>query len=110
MGLEIVQNEPNPLYTGQYIETASVVRKIYLWIIGGVMKITPLQAKALGDKLGVDWNTIKLTQFIMGIEEEASEHADVIQGNMVTAAKLVLAHLNKNSKYYTMLRKLERNI
>jgi len=69
-------------------------------------------AKKLGDELGVDWNHVDVEQLRMGLEVE-SEHDDSgpldVVGPTKDLAKIALAHLREDPKYYTKLRKMEKD-
>jgi hypothetical protein len=68
-------------------------------------------AKALGDKLGVDWKKVDLEQFRMGLEVEA-EHDDGsaldVVGPKTDLGKIALAHLKEFPDYYTRLKRMEK--
>lgn len=70
--------------------------------------VTHRAAKAIGDKLGVDWTKIPLEQLRQGIEVEWDEHQDVHHGDANIAAKIALAHLKERPDYYDHLKILER--
>lgn len=63
-------------------------------------------AKALGDKLGVDWQEVDLNEFRMGLEVEM-EHKDVTGGDPILTGKIALAHLKEMKDYYTRLKEME---
>ena len=71
------------------------------------------QARAIGDKLGIDWNRFGVEQFRMGLDVEL-EHGlhdpstDVTGNDPILTGKIALAHLNEFSDYYTRLEKMER--
>lgn len=73
------------------------------------------EAKAIGDKIGVDWNEFDLGQFAQGIKEEL-EHGDamgfgdktnVTGDDLVMTAKIALAHLHELPDYYFRLEEME---
>ena len=70
------------------------------------MKITRKMAQKVGNKLGVDWEKINLTQFKMGLKVEL-EHKDVTHGDLEMTGKIALAHLEEYPDYYTRLKKVE---
>lgn len=70
--------------------------------------VTHRAAKAIGDKLGVDWTKIPLEPLRQGIEVEWDEHQDVHHGDANIAAKIALAHLKERPDYYDHLKVLER--
>lgn len=59
--------------------------------------------KRLGDEMGVDWKEVNLDEFCDGMFEESSEHKDVTGGDSRKTAKIVLAHLKEDPKYYSKL-------
>ena len=71
------------------------------------------QARAIGDKLGIDWNRFDVEQFRMGLDVEL-EHGlhdpstDVTGNDPILTGKIALAHLKEFSDYYTRLEKMER--
>lgn len=70
-------------------------------------------AKTLGDSLSVDWTKVSLDEFKMGLSVE-SEHdngseLDVVDSNK-DLAKIVLAHLKENPKYYSKLKQVEEEV
>lgn len=52
---------------------------------------------------GADWGEIAPEEFYMGMKEER-EHADITGGDLATAARIVLAHLKENPRYYTKMK------
>ena len=71
------------------------------------MRVTTCEAKAIGDKLKVNWNRFNLEQFRMGLEVEW-EHRKVLRRKMSLVGKVVLDHLRELPDYYTRLKKMER--
>ncbi len=71
------------------------------------------EAKAIGDNLGVDWNSFDVEQFRIGMNVEL-EHGlrdsktNVTGNNPLTTGKIALAHLNEFPDYYTRLSKMEK--
>ncbi len=73
---------------------------------------TAIQAKDIGDKIGIDWSKFDLEQFRMGLEVEMEHGAhdpqtDVTNDDLVMTGKIALAHLKEISDYYTRLKKME---
>lgn len=70
------------------------------------------KAKHLGDKLKVDWSKVSLSQFKMGLavekEHDDGSKLDVVGGEL-DLAKIVLAHLKEDPKYYTKLKTVEED-
>jgi len=70
------------------------------------------EAKKIGDRIGVDWTTIPLAEFQMGlsVELEHGSHdpvTDVTGDDPMVTGKIALAHLKEFSDYYTRLAKME---
>jgi len=74
---------------------------------------TAEQAKAIGERLGIDWSKFDVEQFRMGLDVEL-EHGTVDSNTNVTdddpllTGKIALAHLNEFADYYTRLEKMEQ--
>ena len=74
---------------------------------------TVVEAKQIGEQLGVDWSTFDIEQYRMGLDVEL-EHGLVDPATNVTnddpnmTGKIALAHLNEFPDYYTRLDKMER--
>ncbi|MDF1596018.1 MAG: hypothetical protein P1T08_07975 [Acidimicrobiia bacterium] len=76
---------------------------------------TPEQAKDLGSRIGIDWDTARfdVEQFRMGLDVEL-EHGtrdaatNVTDDDRLTTAKIALAHLNEFPDYYTRLAAMEK--
>jgi Protein of unknown function (DUF5661) len=71
------------------------------------------EAKALGDKMNVDWDKIDLEQFHKGLNVElehgtVSPATDITNNDVEETAKIALAHLNEVPDYYTKLKKVEK--
>jgi hypothetical protein len=66
-------------------------------------RMTPEQAKEIGDRLGVDWDTIDLNEFTEGLGEE-HEHAETVENDLDTMARIALDHLKEDPQYYTKLK------
>ncbi len=72
------------------------------------------EARAAGERIGVDWNAapFSLEQFRMGMDVEL-EHGtrdletNVTGDDVITTAKIALAHLNEFPDYYSRLSKME---
>lgn len=70
------------------------------------------EAKRVGDIIGVDWSTIPLEEFQMGmrVELEHGTHdpaTDVTGDDPVMTGKIALAHLKEFPDYYTRLERME---
>jgi hypothetical protein len=77
------------------------------------MKITKKKSKAVGERLGIDWDEISLDEFHMGMNVELEHGSKLgsktnITGNdLEITGKIALAHLLEDSVYYTKLKKIE---
>lgn len=75
-------------------------------------QFTTIQAREVGEKLGVDWSRFNVEQFRMGLNVEL-EHGlinpstDVTGDAPILTGKIALAHLNEFADYYTRLNKME---
>ena len=73
---------------------------------------TAEEAKAIGEKLGIDWSKFDVEQFRMGMDVEL-EHGKVnVETNVtnddpVLTGKIALAHLNEFPDYYDRLYEME---
>lgn len=71
------------------------------------------EAKQIGEKLGINWNTFDVEQFNMGLNVEL-EHGAINASTNVTddspmlTGKVALAHLNEFPDYYTRLAIMEQ--
>ena len=76
-------------------------------------KFTEVQAKEIGEQLGIKWDKYNVEQFQMGMDVEL-EHGTVDSNTNVTnddpliTGKIALAHLNELPDYYTRLDKMEK--
>ena len=75
-------------------------------------QFTAEEAKAIGEKLGIDWSKFDVEQFRMGMDVEL-EHGKVDHETNVTnddplvTGKIALAHLNEFPDYYDRLYEME---
>lgn len=69
---------------------------------GKMLKSGEEICKKVGDELGVDWKEVDLDEFCDGMFEE-EEHKDITHGDPKKTAKIVLAHLKEDPKYYSKL-------
>ena len=75
-------------------------------------EFTTEEARTIGDALGIDWDTVDVEQFRIGIAIEL-EHGgvdpltNVTNDDLVLTGKIALAHLNEFPDYYSRLEKLE---
>lgn len=71
------------------------------------------EAKEVGNKIGLDWESIDLEQFRAGMDVEL-EHGtvdsatNITDDNPIMTGKIALAHLNEFSDYYIRLNKMEQ--
>ena len=76
-------------------------------------KFTAEEAKAIGEKLGIDWSKFDVEQYRMGMDVEL-EHGlhdpetNVTNDDPLTTGKIALAHLKEFPDYYTRLDKMEK--
>jgi len=73
---------------------------------------TTMQARDIGEKLGVNWSRFNVEQFRMGLNVELehgliSPSTDVTGDDPMLTGKIALAHLNEFADYYTRLKKME---
>jgi hypothetical protein len=78
----------------------------------GKRKFTGEEARAIGDRLGLDWAKIELEQFRRGLEVElehglADARTNVTGDDPLLTGKIAWAHLNEFPDYYTRLDRLE---
>jgi len=71
-----------------------------------------LEAKEIGEQLGIKWNKFDVEQFRMGMDVELEhgtidKNTNVTNDNPLTTGKIALAHLNEFSDYYDRLEKME---
>lgn len=71
------------------------------------------EAKAIGEKLGLDWSKFDVEQFRMGMDVELEHgtrdlHTNVTNDDALTTGKIALAHLNEFPDYYTRLEVMEK--
>ena len=70
------------------------------------------EARRIGDSLGIDWGSVDLEQFRMGLHVEL-EHGtrdpetNVTNDDLGLTGKIALAHLKEFPDYYTRLSAME---
>ena len=75
-------------------------------------KVTPQEARRIGDEIGVDWSRFDLEQFRAGLEVEF-EHGshdpqtDVTGDDPILTGKIALAHMKEFPDYYERLERME---
>jgi hypothetical protein len=70
------------------------------------------EARAVGDKLGIDWKKVDVVEFRRGLEVELEHGArdpetNVTNDDPILTGKIAWAHLKEFPDYYTRLAKLE---
>jgi len=75
-------------------------------------RITADEARAVGERLGLDWAKVSLEQFRRGLEVELEHGArdpetDVTRDDLALTGKIAWAHLKEIRDYYTRLDRLE---
>lgn len=75
-------------------------------------EFTPEEAREIGDQIGVDWGSIPLEEFRMGlrVELEHGSHdpqTNVTDDDPLLTGKIALAHLKEFADYYTRLARME---
>jgi len=74
--------------------------------------VTPDEAKAMGEQLGIAWKEFDVDQFRRGmvVELEHGLHdpkTNVTDDDLLVTAKIALAHLNEFPDYYDRLEEME---
>lgn len=75
-------------------------------------EFTTEEARAIGEKIGIDFTSFDLEQFRMGLAVELEHGADdpetnVTNGDVYMTGKIAWAHLKEIGDYYTRLQKME---
>ena len=75
-------------------------------------EFTQQEAQGIGNAIGVDWATVDLEQFRMGLAVELEHGAhdpqtDVTHDDLLMTGKIALAHLKELPDYYTCLKAVE---
>ena len=75
-------------------------------------KFSPDEARTIGESIGINFEQVKLDEFVMGlsVELEHGSHdpeTNVIDDNYKLAGKIAWAHLKEIPDYYTRLAKME---
>ena len=76
-------------------------------------KFTLAEAKKIGDKLGVDWQTVDPKQFCLGMNAEYEDGvynpiSHFATDDPILIGKIVRGHLNEASDYYTRWAQIEK--
>lgn len=74
---------------------------------------TAVEARKIGEALGIDWSRFDVEQYRMGLDVElehgkVDRHTNVTDDDPIMTGKIALAHLNEFPDYYTRLDKMER--
>jgi hypothetical protein len=74
--------------------------------------ISKKQAQRIGNLLKVNWDRVNLEEFRRGIEVELEHgtiypNTDITKDNLITTAKIALAHLRELHNYYSELDQME---
>lgn len=72
------------------------------------------EARAIGDRIGVDWSQYDIEEFRMGLAVELEHGLHDAQTNVtgddeIVTGKIALAHLKEIRDYYTRLAIMERD-
>lgn len=75
-------------------------------------RFTASEAKKVGDALGVDWKTIDVEQFRMGMNVELEHGArdpqtNVTNDDIMLTGKIAWAHVKEFPDYYDRLKHME---
>ncbi len=78
----------------------------------GKKKVSPDEARSIGDGLGIDWTEVDLEEFRRGLEVELEHGAHDTETNVtnddpVLTGKIAWAHLKEIADYYTRLDRME---
>jgi hypothetical protein len=81
--------------------------------MSGKKDFTVEEAKAIGEKLRLDWSKFDVEQFRMGMDVELehglrSPETNVTNDDPLTTGKIALAHLNEFPDYYNRLHNMEK--
>lgn len=76
-------------------------------------KFGPVEAKRIGDIIGVNWKKYLVEEFRMGLHVELEHGArdsqtNVTDNDIIMTGKIALAHLKEIPDYYTRLHKMEK--
>lgn len=80
--------------------------------MSGGARFTVGEAKKVGDALGVDWKSIAVDQFRMGLNVELEHGArdpqtNVTNDDIMLTGKIAWAHLKEFPDYYDRLEQME---
>lgn len=80
--------------------------------MAGKKRFTLVEARQIGEALGVDWARFDVKQYRMGLDVELEHGArdpatNVTNDDPMLTGKIALAHLKEFPDYYTRLGKME---
>lgn len=76
-------------------------------------KVTAEEAKEIGDKIGINWDEVRLEEFRRGLEVEQEhgslwgEATNVTKDDPLFTGRIAWAHLKEMPDYYTQLDNME---
>jgi len=75
-------------------------------------QVTTSEARAIGERLGIDWSKVDLDEFRRGLEVELEHGAhdpetNVTNDDPLLTGKIAWAHLKEIADYYTRLDRME---
>jgi len=75
-------------------------------------QVTTSEARAIGERLGIDWSKVDLEEFRRGLEVELEHGAhdpetNVTNDDPLLTGKIAWAHLKEIADYYTRLDRME---
>jgi len=78
-----------------------------------IAKVTPDEARRIGDEIGVDWSRFDLEQFRAGLDVEFEHGSHDPQTNVtgddpILTGKIALAHMKEFPDYYERLERMEQ--
>jgi dolichyl-phosphate-mannose--protein O-mannosyl transferase len=68
------------------------------------MKVTQVKARALGKYFKIDYKKTPFREWWIGLNIEM-EHSNIVNGNFHTLARIAMAHIEENPRYYYFLQK-----
>lgn len=71
-----------------------------------MVRITKKQAKILGEHFRINFDVVPFEEWHHGLKVEL-EHSDVTKNALDKTAKIVIAHLIEDPRYYLYLKKME---
>ena len=76
-------------------------------------KLTSMDAKEIGDAIGINWDEVRLDEFTKGVNvefEHGSKYPEtnITKNDKKMTGKIAWAHLKEFQDYYTRLAKLEK--